>query len=279
MKLSPHDPAAYAVMKALRYGTAADFIDALAQKPNLDWEDSEQLTSLHHAAREGKVEAVRLLLEAGANPLMKDQHNRTPLSFAAERGHLAIAELLIAAGGAKNEDDIALHLACEQRQGEMVKKLVAAKMDVNFLPRASETPLMIAAQADDTNIMQTLLDAGANIAGRDMFNNTALHLAAKKDARNAARLLIGLGADTEGMNIYGGKPAYIARDENHEHMESLIGMADSIRRDFQLAADSEKTLLQRREKLAREEELRVFGTGTPSALTVRRTPVRFQPKH
>ncbi|MDE1151327.1 MAG: ankyrin repeat domain-containing protein [Micavibrio sp.] len=279
MKITPHDPKAYAVMKALRYGTAAEFVDALAEKPNLDWEDSEQLTTLHYAAREGRVEAVRLLLDAGANPLVKDIHNRTPLSFAAERGDLAVAELLIAAGGAKNDDDIALHLACEQRQGEMVKLLLKAHVDVNFLPRAGETALMRAARNDDTGIMRSLLDAGANIAALDMFNNTALHLAAHKDARNAARLLMGLGADVNAMNIYGGIPAYVARDQSHEHMESLIGMADSIRRDFQTAAESEKHLVQRREKLVREEELRVFDNGTPHAVAVRRAPIRFQPKH
>lgn len=49
---------------------------------------------LHEAARSGSVDVVRLLLEQGADPLLRDGQGKTPLEIASERGQSAAAELL-----------------------------------------------------------------------------------------------------------------------------------------------------------------------------------------
>ncbi|MCB9617292.1 MAG: suppressor of fused domain protein [Sandaracinus sp.] len=54
-------------------------------------------TAIVEAAREGAVEAVRLLLERGA-----DIHSENPLIYAARSGHLAVVRLLVEAGADVN---------------------------------------------------------------------------------------------------------------------------------------------------------------------------------
>ena len=278
MKTRPFDSTAYGLMKAVMHGTAAETLAALALKPDLSWPDSEGLTALHHAVKAGKTETVMLLLAAGAPVNDKSNNSRTPLTIAAELGHLEIAGLLIAAGGGTNADETALHRAVEQRQRDMVKLLLQTGQAVDYQPMAGDRPLAIAAGTNDTHIVKLLLEAGADINARDMFNRTALHKAAYKNAQETAKLLIGLGASEAVKDIYSATPASTAQDENHANMQLLLNRAEDIRRDFTNAAKAEVDLKAHREMLAREEKLKVFGSGMPNALPVRKEPVRFKPK-
>jgi cytohesin len=55
---------------------------------------------LHEAARNDRIEVVRILLDHGANPSLADGDGKTALDLAVEQGHLAVTELLGGAHGA-----------------------------------------------------------------------------------------------------------------------------------------------------------------------------------
>ncbi|GAA5851676.1 hypothetical protein JCM3766R1_000482, partial [Sporobolomyces carnicolor] len=57
-----------------------------------------QATPLSHAASEGHVESVRVLLKAGSDVHAQDEFRRTPIHYAAWQGHIEIVNLLLAAG-------------------------------------------------------------------------------------------------------------------------------------------------------------------------------------
>jgi ankyrin repeat protein len=54
----------------------------------------EQFTALMFAAAEGHVKVVRLLLEHGADPSLKDADGDTAESFATQKGHPDVVEIL-----------------------------------------------------------------------------------------------------------------------------------------------------------------------------------------
>ena len=61
--------------------------------------------SIHDAARDGHIEAVKQHLAAGTDVDAKDLTGFAPLVFAASWGHKEIAELLIAKGADVNVKD------------------------------------------------------------------------------------------------------------------------------------------------------------------------------
>ncbi|KAG7513254.1 cyclin-dependent kinase 4 inhibitor C [Solea senegalensis] len=53
------------------------------------------LTVTHDAARDGWIDAVRLLIDHKADPNMVDDRGNLPLHLAASRGHLRVVQLLM----------------------------------------------------------------------------------------------------------------------------------------------------------------------------------------
>ena len=109
-------------------------------------------TSLMRAAYSGDVELVRLLLEYGADPLIRNSDNETPLLAASGYGWIDGYSQ-----GRSNEERL-----------ETIKLLVDLGADVNWACNDGFTPLMVAANFGVTDIIQYLVDQGANLAAHDL---------------------------------------------------------------------------------------------------------------
>jgi ankyrin repeat protein len=109
-------------------------------------------TSLMRAAYSGDVDLVRLLVEHGANPLVRNSDNETPL---------------IAASGYGWIDGYSQGRSDEERLATM-KLLVDLGADVNWACDHGITPLMVAANFGVTDMIQYLVDEGADLAARDL---------------------------------------------------------------------------------------------------------------
>ena len=88
-----HFAAAYAYVGALELLLAQNKLDINAG-------NKLGMTPLHLGAYMGHLSIVDILLNAGANPLVRDERKRTPAAWAARRGHVVIAATLRAAEAA-----------------------------------------------------------------------------------------------------------------------------------------------------------------------------------
>ena len=109
-------------------------------------------TALMRAAYSADVELVQLLLEHGADPLVRNEDNETPLLVAAGYGWIDGYSQ-----GRSNEERLAT-----------IRLLIAEGADVNWACDHGITPLMVAANFGVTEIIQHLVDEGADLAARDL---------------------------------------------------------------------------------------------------------------
>lgn len=114
-------------------------------------------TSLHLAALQGDVEAVRRIVDAGADLDQKDAYGSSPLVIAATFGKAEVARALIDAGAdlqvANAEGSTPLHIAAFFGRTEIVETLLQHGADRQARNRAGHTPLdTVAVPFDDVKV-------------------------------------------------------------------------------------------------------------------------------
>ncbi|KAJ5621525.1 hypothetical protein N7528_006308 [Penicillium herquei] len=119
----------------------------------------------HMAGSRDRLQAVRLLLEHGANINLASRAGLTPFHIATKEGSLDVMALLLDQGAAIN--DLAatfgtpLHLAAELGRLEATEFLLTHGASVNIRSRGGETALQIARRCVHSSIVRLLLAAGA----------------------------------------------------------------------------------------------------------------------
>jgi ankyrin repeat protein len=87
-------PRAFGIFVPANWGFPAMVRKRLAADPALANLMDGRTSPLHQAARGGNIEVVKLLLEAGADPLLRDGDGKTASELAAQGGHANVVEVL-----------------------------------------------------------------------------------------------------------------------------------------------------------------------------------------
>lgn len=178
-------------------------------------------TALHEAVasyngEQGSDRLLSILLDHGANPNLKDRWGHTPLTSAASRDYQPVVAMLLDAGAT-----IGFYDAIYMGDVERVRARIEEGHPIHgpFGP-ANQSALMIAASESEFEIVELLLDAGANPNAKDAWNRTALMTAADS---SIAALLLERGANHR-FRDNGGLTAmhYAARTGTPEQLEVLI---------------------------------------------------------
>ena len=134
---------------------------------------------------------------------VKDGSGKTALHLACHCGHLNIVQVIESHLDQEklqelyelcdNEGNTLLHLACQSQTKNVVQHLVhkgRANIDARNTLKDREAPLHVAAQFQSTEIVNILLDHGADIETRDANNCTPLHYAAKSNQKVMIQYLL-----------------------------------------------------------------------------------------
>ena len=181
-----------AFIEAIRINDLAGMKARLEAGTDVNAHDSRDTTLLMHAAAVGSVDAVKLLLDGGANVNLKSQLGSTALTLAAD-------------------------------QPEKARLLIAKGADVNAATKSGRTPLMIAAHCDGCSaIVKLLLEKGANAKAKDGTQRTALLEAATSNDMESVRLLVDAGADVNPADGNGFVPLNWAAGNCNQEMIKLL---------------------------------------------------------
>lgn len=146
-------------------------------------------TPLMAAARTGHVEAVRLLLQAGARPEMRGADGASTLVHAATGGNAEVILSLIDAGATVDAGDIngrtALMEAAARGHSAAIRALLDRGAQIDKTNNQGWSALTFATQAGDTEVVRLLLGHGADprLASRERQPTPAAGTGAPVDLR------------------------------------------------------------------------------------------------
>ncbi|XP_077450617.1 ankyrin repeat and SOCS box protein 13-like isoform X2 [Stigmatopora argus] len=159
----------------------------------------DSMTPLHEACIHGQLQCARLLLDAGAQVDARNVDGNTPLCEACAVGSLDCVKLLLERGAKVNPSLTSrtaspLHEACMRGNSECVKLLIAEGASLEAYDLYRGTPLHVACNDQHANCAKELLNAGANV-NAVRLHRTALHLAAKVAQVEMIETLMEFGAN------------------------------------------------------------------------------------
>jgi hypothetical protein len=144
------------------------------------------------AGEQGRIARMKQLLAAGTN-VETVIGGWSPLTRSVLFGQVQAVELLLAAGADVNRQDrhvgSALYLAVATRNLDIAKKLLDHGADPNTVPEWGETPLMVAAMQGNDVGARLLLERGADPARRSKEGTLASALAREEGHLELAELI------------------------------------------------------------------------------------------
>lgn len=147
--------------------------------------DEHGTTALTIAAYQGHVEAVRLLLDRGAEVDLPNEFGSRPLFVAATNAKVRVISMLLNAGASltvEADGGLTPFMKAAKSTPETVRAFLKHGVDVNAVSSKGYTALQCAAINDlyGPIIIPLLLDAGADPAYRDSQGRTAKDLALER---------------------------------------------------------------------------------------------------
>jgi ankyrin repeat protein len=235
-------------------------------------------TALHCAARYADEALIKALIRAGADVNAPGAWNWRPLSVAAAVGNIEIVQLLMAQGAKVNADAagsaidagyddlarflieqgarVSLRQAVECGDVGLVRRMIHEGVDLNEGDKhSSHSPVATAIEKDRPDIVQMLLEAGADpnvqtsvLEGKNYLlgGDTPLHEAVYRASAKFVKLLLTYGADPDIQNARSESALELAkrREKTHlvqlmeKHLENRIAK-DAVQKLFTIAKVAE----------------------------------------
>jgi len=154
--------------------------------------------SFYNAIRNNDLATLRRLMAQAGSAKTVDGRGTTPLMYAAALGSLDAMKVLVDAGANVNAANAFGATALMWCAGDLakVRYLVEHGASVTARSKAGRTPLAIAATNDGSvEIAKLLIEKGADVNAKDASGSSVLELAGYVNNVDVARLLLAKGAD------------------------------------------------------------------------------------
>ena len=178
---------------------------------NPNAEDKDGATPLHkvsygeYSSQERGVGIARLLLERGVDPNARRKNKDIPLHWAAFQGRLEIVQLLLNHGANPNAED--------EDASTPLHKVSSGKYG---------------SREHGVGIARLLLEHGVDIHARTKFHATALHRAAFSGKFDIVQLLLEHGANPNAENMHGEIPLHLVSRGKYDSKEYSVGVVRQL---------------------------------------------------
>ncbi|KAM6216105.1 transient receptor potential cation channel subfamily A member 1 [Rhynchocyon petersi] len=157
---------------------------------------------LHHAAAEGQVELMEMIVNDSCCDVVNvmDNFGNTPLHWAAEGNQVESTKFLLSRGAnpnLRNSSMMApLHIAVQSWHNEVVKVLTEHKStNVNLEGENGNTSVVIACSKDNSEALQILFNKGAKTCIPNKWGCFPIHQAAFSGAKRCMEIILQFGEE------------------------------------------------------------------------------------
>ena len=220
-----HDPP---LIKAIKSNNINDVNIMINENTDVNITDIDGKSALMWASSVGNIEAVRLLVGAGANIDYRNSLyvNRDDPNANYIEGHSVyyfMEEFHECGESSYIKTCNSLMWAVENNHFEVVEFLVGIGADVNMETDFESTALTLAAKNGNVNIISLLLEKQIHIEKDDVLGNTALIYAAENGHAEAVRLLLDNKANIHAKASYRGMmPLMLASENGHVDVVKVL---------------------------------------------------------
>ena len=181
---------------------------------------------LRAAAKAGDSDLVNHFIAEHGADVNEGSGGVTPLHWAANGGHVAIAAALLAAGAdvslTTGSGQTPLHWAANGGYAAVVATLLAADAEVNAKSDDGGTPLRFAAGGGHVSAVAELLAGGADVDAKNDDGETPLHWAARNGRAAVVVALLAAGAEVNAKNDDDETPLRFAVDGGHSAVAAAL---------------------------------------------------------
>ena len=185
--------------------------------------DGSGNTVLHYAADWEYADAIKTLLEKGADINAKNANGETCLFNGAKSNNPSIIQLLVDGGASVKERDnlgsTPLHIAVRWGAQKSAEKLIKLGIDINAQNTAGKSPLAEAVIANKYDVTKYLLENGADPNSSDSNGITILMDTIRAQNAQIVKLLLNYGANPNLQQING---------QNAYHEAAYMGNTEII---------------------------------------------------
>ncbi len=179
----------------------------LLKTSDVNVKDQRETTPLMYAAAYGSLDAMQLLLDAGADVKANNAFAATALLWCTN--DLSKVRLLIEKGAdvnarSKQGKTPLLVAAAHDGASAIVKLLLEKDADPSVRGTLNTTPLLEATAANDTATVTLLLQKGVDVNAKDFTGQTPLMNAASFGNIEVMKMLMAKGADVNAVGFTGG---------------------------------------------------------------------------
>ncbi len=164
------------LLQAARSGCVKTIARLVEKDPSLVHADYWYTPPIHFAVREGHLDAVKLLVEAGADASHRSlDGEETLMDFASDRGHVDVVDFLKQRDAPMFAVEQSIHTAIKRGAHDEVRSLLKESPDLANSPgQLGRTPLHYAVETEDKALVELLVESGADVDAQGFSSDDRL---------------------------------------------------------------------------------------------------------
>ncbi|XP_006139856.1 transient receptor potential cation channel subfamily A member 1 [Tupaia chinensis] len=189
-------------IKVVFEGSKCHLPNIIKKHKKLNKYDDTNASPLHHAAAEGDVELMKMIINESSCEVLNemDDYGNTPLHWAAEKNQVESVKFLLSRGAnpnLRNNNMMApLHIAVQATHNEVMKVLTEhSSTNINLEGESGNTAVMIACSKDNSEALQILFNKGAKPCKSNKWGAFPIHQTAFSGAKKCMEIVLKFGEE------------------------------------------------------------------------------------